>query len=225
MAAALVVLLKRKGGVGSSTLAANLAGAFHARGWRVRVLDCDAQHSLAAWASWGEAAQSDAAGCLATAVEVVETDSPAAFRGLVARARESADLVVVDAAPGFPVTALEAARHADLVLIPAGPSPLDLAPAADALEVAESCRDGRARPLVRFVPSRNLPRTRLGRDLPETLAGLGAPVLPGISQRVAVAESVLLGLAVCEYAPDSDAAREFAALADAVAGLLPAREG
>jgi len=75
----------------------------------------------------------------------------------------------------------------------------------------------RDRPVVALVPSRNLPRTRLGRELPEALADLaqpcGALVLPGISQRIAVAESVLCGLTVREYEGDGSAAKEFAALA------------
>ena len=70
----------------------------------------------------------------------------------------------------------------------------------------------------------NLPRTRLGRELPAALAGIGesarAAVLPSISQRIAVAESVLSGLTVNEYEPDGPAAKEFAELADAVEGLL-----
>jgi hypothetical protein len=41
-----------------------------------------------------------------------------------------------------------------------------------------------------------------------------------ISQRVAVPESVLCGQAVNEYEPDGEAAKEFAALADAVEGLF-----
>jgi cellulose biosynthesis protein BcsQ len=50
--------------------------------------------------------------------------------------------------------------------------------------------------------------------------GCGAHVFPGISQRVAVAESVLCGLTIREYEGDSDSAKEFAALADAVGGVL-----
>ena len=109
------------------------------------------------------------------------------------------------------------------MLIPCGPSPLDLAPAGDALEVAESCRDGRDRPLIYFVPSKNLPRTRLGRELPGALEGVGmvsrTGVLPSISQRISVAEAVLCGQTIDEYEPDGASAKEFAALADAIEGL------
>ena len=48
-----------------------------------------------------------------------------------------------------------------------------------------------------------------------------AGVLPSISQRIACAESVLSGQTIDEYEPDGEAAKEFAALADAIEKLLP----
>lgn len=216
---AIISILKRKGGVGASTLAANLAGAFAAQGKGVRVLDCDAQHSVAAWSLYG-----DTPGILAGIVQSVDTERPSEFRAILDQAERDADLVLVDCAPGFPPTASAAASRADVVLIPSGPSPLDLEPAADALEVASEARAGRDRPRLALIPSKNLPRTRLGRDLPTVLAELGEPfaaiVVPGISQRVAIAEAVLCGQTVDEYEPDGEAAKEFAALAEAIRGLM-----
>jgi nitrogenase subunit NifH len=79
--------------------------------------------------------------------------------------------------------------------------------------------------VVYFVPSKNLPRTRLGRELPEVLAGVelefGTGVLPSVSQRIAVAEAVLSGQTIDEYEPDGEAVKEFPALADAVEALPP----
>ena len=81
------------------------------------------------------------------------------------------------------------------------------------------------RPVVYFVPTKNLPRTRLGRELPEVLAGVGLEfgtgVLPSVSQRIAVAEAVLSGQTIDEYEPDGEAVKEFPALADAVEALPP----
>jgi len=214
-----ITILKRKGGVGASTIAANLAGQFVARGMTVRLLDCDSQHSCSAWGEYA----AEGAAILPGVVQAVDTDVPSEFRRILDGARKAASMVIVDAAPSFPITATEAARHSDLVLIPCGPSPLDLAPAGDALEVADSCRAGKDRPHIYFVPSKNLPRTRLGKELPEALEGLGigvkAGVLPSISQRVAVAEAVLCGQTIGEYEPDGASAKEFAALADAIESL------
>jgi len=214
----LVSILKRKGGVGSSTLAASLAGEWAARrGRRVRLLDCDAQHSVATWASFA-----DVPGVLAEVVQPVGDESPKAFRAELEAAKAAADVVLVDCAPGFPPTVTIAAQLADVVLVPCGPSPLDLAPAADALEVAAlAVVDGR--PALGLVPSRNVPRTRLGRELPEALEKIGAEhgarVLPGTTQRVAFAEAVLSGLTPCEYEPEGAAAAEVAELADAIEEL------
>lgn len=213
----LVSVLKRKGGVGSSTLAASLAGEWAKRGKRVRLLDCDAQHSVATWAGFAEPL-----GVLAELVRAVDEESPKAFRAELEAARAGADVVLVDCAPGFPPTVTVAAQLADVVLVPCGPSPLDIAPASDALDVAAAAVvDGR--PVLALVPTRNVPRTRLGRELPEVLekigAEYGASVLPGTTQRVAYTEAVLSGLAPCEYEPDGVATAEVAALADAIEAL------
>ena len=215
---ATVTLLKQKGGCGASTLAVNLAGEFFSRGRSVTVLDMDPQHSAAVWAGFAD--PEGVGGCLQRIVQAVDSDNSAMVRALLKHAQNTVDVVIVDAPGGFHRHALRAASESDLVLIPCGPSPLDLAPTSDALEVADLARGGREIPVVALVPSRNLPRTRLGRELPDALRDLakpcGAHVLPGISQRVAVAESVLCGLTIREYEGDSDSAKEFVALCDAM---------
>jgi cellulose biosynthesis protein BcsQ len=56
--------------------------------------------------------------------------------------------------------------------------------------------------------------------LTSSLKDLGKKVLPPISQRIAVAEAVVHGLTVAEYAPDSPAHEEFRELARQVDKLL-----
>lgn len=211
---AIVAIAGRKGGVGKSTIAGNLAAVFEARKQSVRVLDADPQQSLAAWAGEGE-------GMLSRSVEKV--DNPA--ENLRARARQAekeADIVLIDTPPGDPEIAYEAAMTADLMLLPCGPSPLDLFTLKEALSLALRARAARRskKPRIRFVPSKVLMSTNLGRGLASSLKDMGKKVLPPIGQRVVVAEAVSRGLTVPEYAPDSPAHEEFRELAKAVEKIL-----
>jgi chromosome partitioning protein len=212
---AIIAVTGRKGGIGKSTLTANLAAELAALGHTVAVLDTDPQQSLVAWAGLGS-------GCLTTCVTAVETASPERFQAAVRTAAATAARVLIDTPPGFADPALLAALLADLVLLPAGPSPLDMLAAREALALTREARTQRGglKPVIRFVPSKIQAHTTLSRDLVTSLAGFGEPVLPAIGQRVAVAEAALHGLTVREYAPSSAAHAEFIALAHAVEEVL-----
>ena len=207
----ILAITGRKGGIGKSTLTANLAAEFAALGHTVAVLDTDPQQSLVAWAGLGT-------GVLSTCVEAVDTAHPERFQATVRTAASAAARVLIDTPPGFADPALLAALLADLVLLPAGPSPLDMLAAREALALTREARDQRGGqwPLIRFVPSRVQVHTNLSRDLATSLAGFGEPVLPAIGLRVAVAEAALHGLTIREYTPGSVAHEEFTALAHAL---------
>jgi chromosome partitioning protein len=208
---AVIAIAGRKGGIGKSTIAGNLAAEFAALGRVVVALDADPQHSLAAWAEQGE-------GMLSHCVEKVESGSADELLTKVLGAKKTADIVLVDTPPGLPDIAYQAMLLADLVLLPCGPSPLDFFPLKDALELALKARAQRRskKPRIRFVPSKVLRNTNLGRGLASSLEKMGKKVLPEIGQRIVVAEAVMSGLTVREYAPGSPAQEEFAHLAKAV---------
>jgi chromosome partitioning protein len=195
---AIIAISGRKGGIGKTTIAANLAAEMVAIGRAVRVLDADPQGSLMAWAGLGN-------GLLAPIV----------------RAVEEAERIIIDTPPGFTDPALMAGLLADLMLLPAGPSSLDIMAARDAIELGRQARKerGDGKPVLRLVPSK-VNNTRLGHELPSSLRELGEPVLPAIGQRAAVAEAALTGLTVREFARTSPAAEEFATLAKAIERAL-----
>lgn len=116
---AIIAVTGRKGGIGKSTITANLAAELAALGRTVAVLDTDPQQSLVAWARLGT-------GFLATCVTAVETTHPERFQAAVRAAAQTAARVLIDTPPGFADPALLAALLADVVLLPAGPSPLDI---------------------------------------------------------------------------------------------------
>jgi chromosome partitioning protein len=208
---AIIAVAGRKGGIGKSTIVGNLAAEFAAMGYSVIALDADPQHSLAGWAAQG-------AGMLAGCVEKVNAAGAETLKARAREAQKEADIVLIDTPPGTPAVAHQAALAADLMLLPCGPSPLDLMALKEALALALKARAERRskRPRIRFVPSKVLANTNLGKSLHSSLKDMGKKVLPAIGQRVAVAEAVAEGLTVREYAPGSPAHEEFEKLARAV---------
>ena len=182
---AIIAVAGRKGGVGKSTIVGNLAGELSAMGRSVAVLDADPQHSLAAWAAQGE-------GMLSRCVEKVQGGDAETLRAKARAAEKTADVVLIDTPPGMPEITYQAALVADLFLLPCGPSPLDLFSLKEALSLALKARAERRskRPRIRFVPSKVLLNTNLGRNLSSSLEEMGKKVLPPIGQRIVVAEAV-----------------------------------
>ena len=99
---AIIAIAGRKGGVGKSTIAGNLAAEFGAMKRTVRVLDADPQHSLVAWAEQGD-------GMLARMVEKVESGA-GVLRARARQAEKDADIVLIDTPPGAPEVDLRG-RH------------------------------------------------------------------------------------------------------------------
>src|SRR5215469_7694874 len=185
---AVVVVAGRKGGIGKSTIAGNLTAEFFAMGHTVAAIDADPQHSLAAWANQGD-------GMLSKCVEKVRGGAED-LRVKIRVARGEVDMVFVDTPPGMMEVAYQAMLLADLVLLPCGPSPLDLFPLKEALNLALKARAERRskKPRIRFVPSKILRSTSLGRELSSSLEKMGKKVLPEIAQRIVIAEAVESGL-------------------------------
>jgi chromosome partitioning protein len=166
-------------------------------GRSVAVLDADPQHSLVAWAAQGD-------GVLARLVQKVP-DGADTLRPRAHKAEKDADIVLIDTPPGMPEVGYQAALAADLLLLPCGPSPLDLFALKEALSWGLKARAERRskKPRIRFVPSKVVMTTNLGRELASSLKNMGRKVLPPIGQRVVVAEAVVRGLTRKSQRPTS----------------------
>jgi len=207
----IISFLNQKGGVGKTTLAVHTAAGLALDGLDVILVDADPQGSALDWL---------AARQKPPLFAVVGMPRPVLHRQLP-RLAATVDAVVIDGPPSLANIARSAMLASDLVLIPVQPSPYDVWAVGDLVELVDEARLDHDSIDARFVVSRRIANTVIGRDVAEALGEWPVPVLEThITQRVAFAESAATGLAVMESAPGSAAAAEARSLATEVMALV-----
>jgi chromosome partitioning protein len=209
MSGKVLTIAQQKGGAGKTTLVAQLAVAFAARGLGVALVDIDPQASLTRWfeARAGSAETAD-----------IQLASVTGWRtqGTVEKLVASSDLVLIDSPPHAETEAKIAVRAADLVLVPVQASPMDLWATEPTLALARSER----RPVL-IVVNRIATRMKIAASIAARIEGLGVPVAETrIGDRTAFAASMLDGRGVVETGPGTKAAEEIMALAAEIMALL-----
>lgn len=202
-----------KGGGGKTTIAVNLASALAGRA-AVTVVDADAQGTATAYAAQGE---------LPVPVLSLPLDAEQAAGRWINRVLGiDADLVIIDCPPHVGAATESAVAIADLVLIPVIPSAADLMATTAALELVRRATEARkdGGPQYMLVPSRVDRRTAAGREIQRALKRLGGTVAPPIGQRTAFVDAFGAGYWIGDYAPNSKAEAEIAALARVVRRAL-----
>lgn len=203
----IIALLNQKGGVGKTTLALHLAGAWARNGKRVVVVDADPQGSALDWSQQrSKEALPRLFGVLGLARDTLHREAPEIAR--------DADHVVIDGPPRVASLMRSALLAADLVLIPAQPSPFDGWASGEILRLLQEARLFRPQLVARFVLNRCGTRTIIARETAEALAEHDPPVLATrVGQRVVFADAARAGRLVCEVPQGKLAAREIATLA------------
>lgn len=198
--------LNLKGGCGKSSLIINLGGVLHEHGRKPILIDLDPQKSATKWAAQGE-------GKFSFPVVSIESKNMSTFKDRLNQAvkKHKADTILFDTPPQLEEEAFVAALLSDVVVIPITPSPLDIWAAEEAVSTAQQARNERkgSSPKIVLTPTRVVANTVLAREISGSLERFNEPISPPISMRVAVAESVIAGVPINVYAPNSPSHKEF----------------
>lgn len=199
MVAKVFTIAQQKGGAGKTTMAAHLAAAWSRR-HRVAIIDTDPQGSLSQWYKLrAELHGHDNADMLFSSISGWRVENE------ISRLKHSVDIIVIDSPPHADTEARAAIRAADLVVIPLQPSPMDVWATSATIKL---CKQEKVP--VKMVLNRVHPQARITESISSGLVGLAANHL---GNRVAYAGSLMQGLGVTEYAPNSTASHEIRGLA------------
>src|SRR5215470_4212168 len=199
----IVAFLNHKGGVGKTTLALHVAGAWAAQGKRIVVVDTDSQGSAL---DWSEQRTKEGPPRLFDVLELVHAEAPEIAR--------DAHHVVIDGSSHSAALMRSAMLAADLALVPAQPSPFDGWAAGETLRLLQEAQRFRPQLTVRFVLNRCVARSLIASEIAAALAKHDPPALAArVGQRVVFADAARTGRLVSEMPHSELAAREVAALA------------
>ena len=211
MTSSIITVATMKGGSGKSTVASCLAVHWHLQGRRCTIIDADPQRSIARLA-----ARERALG----GVIVVEDASEDAGKTARRLAIVGGGPVIIDT-PGFRSEATLASLAAtDLLLVPVKPSPFDVDRMLDTLNTLINGVSG-WRPVFRCLLTQTTRDSVIAKHIRAELAEAGFPLLQSeMINRVAYAEAALWGATPSLLDSTGSAARDIAAIADEIDGIL-----
>ncbi|SHN92978.1 Chromosome (plasmid) partitioning protein ParA [Bathymodiolus heckerae thiotrophic gill symbiont] len=146
-----IAILNQKGGVGKTTIAANIGVSIIKRGHSVLMVDSDPQGSLRDWSATNEG----------ELVSVIGLDRETLAKDIEG-VKAPYDFVIIDGRAKAEKMAGAAIRAADIVLIPVAPSALDIWGASDITEaIAARHEVTEGKPQTRFIINAATKNTKL----------------------------------------------------------------
>ena len=189
----------QKGGSGKTTLSANLAVLWSNSGYKVAVIDADAQNSLTYWLEarkkyYGE----DDIGITSYNFDVRN------LKEEIKQIKSKYNFIIIDSPPSITFDTIQIIKASDRVFVPVQPSPLDVMATVPFLNLV---KQEKKNPII-FL-NRVMPRARLTDAMILRLRYAGAKIARSrISSKVLFAETFSVGRGVIDISVTSDAAKE-----------------
>ena len=189
----------QKGGSGKTTLSANLAVLWSNSGYKVAVIDADAQNSLTYWLEarkkyYGE----DDIGITSYNFDVRN------LKEEIKQIKSKYNFIIIDSPPSITFETIQIIKASDRVFVPVQPSPLDLMATVPFINLV---KQEKKNPII-FL-NRVMPRVRLTDAMILRLRYAGAKIARSrISSKVLFAETFSVGRGVIDISVTSDAAKE-----------------
>ena len=189
----------QKGGSGKTTLSANLAVLWSNSGYKVAVIDADAQNSLTYWLEarkkyYGE----DDIGITSYNFDVRN------LKEEIKQIKRKYNFIIIDSPPSITFETIQIIKASDRVFVPVQPSPLDLMATVPFINLV---KQEKKNPII-FL-NRVMPRVRLTEAMILRLRYAGAKIARSrISSKVLFAETFSVGRGVIDISVTSDAAKE-----------------
>ncbi len=208
----IIAVANQKGGCSKTTTAINLAAIPKETGADVLLIDADPQQSAIKWRGIAQEG--------AVPFEVVSIPKPVLHQAAPSFAQKY-DYVVIDCPPGTEEISKSALIAARLAIIPIKPSPFDIWSGTEVISLIKRAQQLNPNLDARFLLSMKIPNTRIAKDSSELLGKYPFKIFETqISQRVALAECVIEGLTVLQYAPTGESSKEFRELGKEVLASL-----
>jgi chromosome partitioning protein len=206
----IIAVATMKGGSGKSTVASCLAVHWHLGGRHATIIDADPQRSIARLAMRERALGG---------VAVVEDATEHAWK-TARRLAAGGGPVIIDT-PGFrSETTLACLAMSDFILVPVKPSPFDVDRMLDTLNILINGVSGR-RPSFRCLLTQTTRDSVIAKHIRSELQEAGFPLLASeMTNRVGYAEAALWGATPSLIDNAGPAAREIAAVATEIDGIL-----
>jgi len=189
----------QKGGSGKTTLSANLAVLWSNSGYKVAVIDADAQNSLTYWLEarkkyYGE----DDIGITSYNFDVRN------LKEEIKQIKSKYNFIIIDSPPSITFETIQIIKASDRVFVPVQPSPLDVMATVPFINLV---KQEKKNPII-FL-NRVMPRARLTDAMILRLRYAGAKIARSrISSKVLFAETFSVGRGVIDISVTSDAAKE-----------------